>query len=328
MKEKLTAIDGWLLSLSENRQFNGAILVSKNNKPDLIRVYGYEDLKRQKHLSSFPYNDVTIRHLLTHTSGIADYIDLALKDYFSFFTNVSFYLNQSMVNLFYNGKPYKFKDHYTVLTSADVLNMIIKHRDERYFLSGEKYLYSNSGYVILSLIVESVAGQSFESFLDKEIFIPLKMKNTSFWNLFTKPNKIKNRVQGTNGKRLNDYSWMDGVSGDGSIFSSIEDFIKWDDALKNHKLISENEFNEALIPFITSKNDTSYYGFGWSLNKNGSNISHTGSWLGAVTYINRNLNTDAMLVLLESSTSKYSYEIRKEVQRVLHNSKSHMFFTK
>ena len=64
------------------------------------------------------------------------------------------------------------------------------------------------------------------------------------------------------------------------------------------------------------------------INKNGSNISHTGSWLGAVTYINRNLDTDAMFVLLESSASKYSYEIRKEVQRVLHNSKSHMFFTK
>ena len=182
--------------------------------------------------------------------------------------------------------------------------------------------------MILSLIVESVAGQSFESFLDQEIFIPMKMKNTSFWNLFTKPNKIKNRVQGTNGKRLNDYSWMDGVSGDGSIFSSIEDFLKWDDALKNHSLLPENEFNEALTPFITSRGDTSYYGFGWGLNKNGSNISHTGSWLGAVTYINRNLDTDAMFVLLESSASKYSYEIRKEVQRVLHNSKSHMFFTK
>ena len=249
MKEKLRAIDGWLLSLSENRKFNGAILVSKNNKPDLIKTYGYEDLNRekplsnqssfrlgsvskqftamalmilknqdrleyndpvQKYLSSFPYSDVTIRHLLTHTSGIADYIELALKDYFSFFTNISFYLNQSMVNLFYTGKPHEFKDHYTVLTSADVLSMVSKHRDKRYFLSGEKYLYSNTGYVILSLIVESVAGQSFESFLDQEIFIPMKMENTSFWNLFTKPNKIKNRVQGTNGKRLNDYSWMDG----------------------------------------------------------------------------------------------------------------------
>ena len=189
MKEKLRLIDGWLLSLSENRKFNGAILVSKNNKPDLIKTYGYEDLKRQKplsnqssfrlgsvskqftamalmilknqgileyddpvqkYLSSFPYSDVTIRHLLTHTSGIADYIELALEDYFSFFTNISFYMNQSIVNLFYTGKPHEFKDHYTVLTSADVLSMISKYRDKRYFLSGEKYLYSNTGYVILS----------------------------------------------------------------------------------------------------------------------------------------------------------------------------------
>ena len=52
MKEKLRSIDGWLLSLSENRKFNGAILVSKNNKPDLIKTYGYEDLKRQNPLSN------------------------------------------------------------------------------------------------------------------------------------------------------------------------------------------------------------------------------------------------------------------------------------
>mgnify|MGYP004158185265 CR=1 FL=1 len=62
-----------------------------------------------------------------------------------------------------------------------------------------------------------------------------------------------------------------------------------------------------------------------SLNENGNSISHGGSWLGAVTYIYRKLDTNGMLVLLESSTSKYSYEIRKEIQRVLNNTEPHMF---
>ena len=367
MQEKLKSIDHWLLKLSKEKKFNGSILVSKDNEPDLIKTYGYQDLQReipltlqssfrlgsvskqftamaimilqkqgrleyddpvQKYLPVFPYRDVSIRHLLTHTSGIADYMDLSLKEYFSLFTKISFYLNQSMVNLFYNGEPSEYKDHYTVLTSKDVLRIVSKHSSKRLFLSEDKYLYSNTGYVILSLIVETISEKPFETFLDEEIFYPLNMKNSSFWNLFTEKGKLSNRVQGTNGKRLNDYSWMDGVSGDGAVFLSIEDFLKWDKAIKNNSLISQSEFNEALNPFISSRGDTTYYGFGWSLSENGNIISHGGSWLGAVTYIYRKLDTNSMFVLLESSTSRYSYEIRKEIQRILNNTEPHMFFWK
>ena len=364
MQEKLTSIDRWLYSLSKEKQFNGAILISNKNKPDLMNIYGYQDVNKeipltlqssfrlgsiskqftamaimilhnkqrleyddpvQKYLPTFPYSDVTIRNLLTHSSGIADYMDLAFKEYFSFFTKIGFYLNQSMVNIFYKGEPSKYKDHYTVLTSEDVLRMISKYHSKRIFLSNERYLYSNSGYVILSLIVEAVTGKTFELFLDEEIFNPLDMENSSFWNLFTSENKISNRVQGTNGDRLNDFSWMDGVSGDGSIFMSIEDFIKWDRALESYSLIPQSEFNKALEPFISSKGDTTYYGFGWSLSKSKNSISHSGSWLGAVTYIYRKIDTNSMFVFLESSTSKYSYEIRKEIQKVLNNSEPYMF---
>ena len=364
MPVKLEAIDRWLFTLSKENKFNGAILISKNNIPDLMKAYGYEDFVKEKlltpqssfrlgsvskqftamavmilntqgrlkyddpvqeYLPSFPYSDVSIRHLLTHTSGIADYMDLALKEYFSLFTKIGFYLNQSMVNLFYSGKPSEYKDHYTVLTSESVLKMIKKHSEKRFFKAGEKYLYSNTGYVILSLIVETISDKNFESFLDEEIFIPLEMKNSSFWNLFTGPGKLAKRVEGTNGKRLNDYSWMDGVSGDGSVFLSIEDFLKWDRALTTNYLIPESNFNEALQPFISPKRDTIFYGFGWSLSKNGASISHGGSWLGAVTYIYRKLDTEAMFVLLESSTSKYSYVIRKEISRVLNNTGPHNF---
>ena len=367
MQVKLVSIDKWLLKLSKDKKFNGAILVSKDNEPDLIKTYGYQDLQKeipltlqssfrlgsvskqftamaimilhkqgrleyddpiQKYLPTFPYNDVSIRNLLIHSSGIADYMDLALKDYFSMFTKIGFYFNQSMVNIFYNGEPSEYKDHYTILTSKDVLRMVGKYSSERLFLSGDRYLYSNTGYVILSLIVETVSEKSFETFLDEEIFYPLEMKNSSFWNLFTKKGKLSNRVQGTNGNRLNDYSWLDGVSGDGSVFLSIEDFLKWDKAIINNSLTSQSEFDEALNPFVSSMGDTTYYGFGWSLNENGNSISHGGSWLGAVTYIYRNLLTNSMFVLLESSTSKYSYEIRKEIQRVLNKTEPHMFIWK
>ena len=129
MAEKLTAIDHWLLALSKKRKFNGAILISKDNKPDLMKTYGYQDFKRekllthqssfrlgsvskqftamalmilnnqgklqyddsvQKYLPSFPYHDVSIRHLLTHTSGIADYMNLALKNILVYLQRLGF----------------------------------------------------------------------------------------------------------------------------------------------------------------------------------------------------------------------------------------------
>ena len=96
------------------------------------------------------------------------------------------------------------------------------------------------------------------------------------------------RVEGTNKSQLNDYTWLDGIAGDGAVFLSIEDFINWDRSLANHTLVSDSTFHEAITPFITTRGDTSYYGFGWGLSKKRPNMDHSGGWVGALTYIYRN----------------------------------------
>jgi CubicO group peptidase (beta-lactamase class C family) len=273
----------------------------------------------QNFLPKFPYSNVSIRHLLTHTSGIPDYEDLVLRHYLSFFTLLFFTTDQSMDNLFYTGEPGLFKDRYEILTMKDVLSLVVRYQDQKKFEPGERYSYSNTAYVLLAYIVEIVSGQAFETFLDENIFEYLGMENSSVWNLLSISDKLPNRVEGIYGNRLNDYTWLDGIAGDGAVFVSAEDFLKWDRALASHTLVSPAVSKEATTPFITVSGDTSYYGFGWRLSKEGDLMNHTGSWVGALTYISRRPKNRSMFVLLDSSTNKYYFEIRDKIIKILND---------
>tara|TARA_B100001142_G_scaffold122195_1_gene124070 strand:- start:83 stop:1261 length:1179 start_codon:yes stop_codon:yes gene_type:complete len=349
-------IDNWLTELSLKNYFNGAILISVNGKVELMNTYGYSNLARTKPLTAqssfrlasvskqftataimilkeqgklsyddnvksylvdFPYEDVTIRHLLTHTSGIPDYESLVLKFKNKSSTKYFYRTGQSKENIVYKGDPSLYKNQHDILSMKDVLDLVIRYSDKRKFLAGDKYKYSNTGYVLLAYIVEKISEQTFESFMDDHIFTPLEMKNSSVWNLNTSSGKLDNRVEGTNKNRLNDYTWMDGVAGDGAVFVSIEDFIKWDESLTNNTIISKSTFNESITPFITNNSDTSYYGFGWSLDNKDTSIDHTGSWVGAQTYIYKNPENGLLFVLLDSSTNKYMRKIRSAILELI-----------
>ena len=176
-QEKLDSIDKWLAELADKRRFNGSIVISRNSTPLLMNAYGYADQERtiplterscfrlasvskqftamammllkergliefddlvKNFLPEFPYSSVSIRHLLTHTSGIPDYEDLVLSHYLSFFTFLFFTTGQSMDNLFYTGDPGLFKDRYDILTMKDVLSLVVKYRDQKKFEPGER----------------------------------------------------------------------------------------------------------------------------------------------------------------------------------------------
>jgi len=357
-EDAIKKIDKWLDHLSLKEEFNGAILIAKDGRVDLMKAYGFSDLERTKrltkkssfrlasvskqftamaimilkeqgklyfddpvlnYLTNFPYPDVTIRHLLTHTSGLPDYEKLVLQLDNKLSTKYFYRTGQSKENITYEGEPSLYKEHHYILSMEDVLELVIENREKRKFMAGEKFKYSNTGYVLLAYIVEKISGQTFESFMDQQIFIPLSMKNSSVWNLNTAAGKLEDRVQGTNNNKLNDFTWMDGIAGDGAVFICIEDFMKWDRSLANYTIVSDTTFQEAVTPFITSAGDTSYYGFGWSLSENGSDMAHAGAWVGALTYIYRNPENGLLFVLLDSSTNQDMGKIRKSILKSLKN---------
>ncbi|HEX2122100.1 MAG TPA: serine hydrolase domain-containing protein [Thermoanaerobaculia bacterium] len=174
---------------SITKQFTAAAILELNlNLDDDIR----------KWLPSLPVQGVTVRHLLTHTSGLIDYEDVIPE-----------------------GTTAQLRD-------ADVLRLL-ELQDRTYFTPGTSYRYSNSGYALLALIVEKASGQSFATFLRGRIFRPLRMHNTVAFE--DGVSSVPNRAYGT----PRDQSLTSAVLGDGGIYSSVDDLAKWDAALYDPK---------------------------------------------------------------------------------------------
>jgi CubicO group peptidase (beta-lactamase class C family) len=193
---------------------------------------------------------VTLRHLLSHTSGLIDYEDVMPQ-------NITGQLHDT-----------------------DVLR-ILEKQDRGYFAPGSRYRYSNSGYALLALVVGRASGQDFASFLRQRIFRPLGMDDTVALeegrsNVVRRAygySKIDNRWVRT------DQSPTSAVLGDGGIYSSIEDLIKWDAALYDDRLLKQSSLKLAFSPATsTSEPDVPFYGFGWRIN--GETLWHSGESIG------------------------------------------------
>ncbi|MEL7163293.1 MAG: serine hydrolase domain-containing protein, partial [Bacteroidota bacterium] len=183
---------------------------------------------------------------------------------------------------------------------------------------GTAFAYSNTNYVLLAGIIEATSGKSFEAFLREELFTPLEMPNTRVWNLVsgekTFPNKTGGFGRFAGRIKVLKPDFLDGVAGDGAVFSSIEDFLIWDRFWTGNELISDDLLQQAFVPGQLQGNETSKYGFGWALEE--GYHWHNGSWLGAMTHIARNPERGTLLVILDNSQNIRLGDIAREVESV------------
>jgi CubicO group peptidase (beta-lactamase class C family) len=224
--------------------------------------------------SDFPAyaRDITVRHLLTHTAGLPEYEDLMDSTW---------------------TPTHQIQDE-------EVLRLLTQQQKPK-FAPGTSWEYSNSGYVVLGLIVAKVSHQSFGDFLHQRIFQPLHMEHTlAFVN---GRNSVPNRAYGhsRNGAIFTetDQSSTSATLGDGGIYSNVEDLAKWDAALANHTLLTEQEMSPALLP-----TGPHAYGFGWFLNpyKNHPRMWHTGETMGFRTVIERFPKDRLTVIVLANRT--------------------------
>jgi CubicO group peptidase (beta-lactamase class C family) len=226
---------------------------------------------------------ITVRHLLNHTSGLPDYEELMPP------TDPSLPVEQVQI-----------KD-------GGVLDLL-KIQKSGKFAPGSRWAYSNSGYVVLGLVVEKVSGRPFGEFLHDRIFVPLKMANTLAYE--RGKNEVPDRAYGhTNengGWRETDQSPTSATLGDGGVYSSLSDLAKWDEALRLHTLLSEPEMRPGLTPVqvadgppVEPDGAPSAYGFGWFLNpwKGHARMWHYGETMGFRTAIQR-LTDDGLTVIV------------------------------
>lgn len=284
-KEPLNQYTSFELA-SVSKQFTAMAIVLLKSKGQL----SYDD-KITKYLPTLKkYGDVTIKQLLQHTSGIPDY--MAVLD--SVWT-----------------------DSTKIATNKDVISILAKLEPEPLFAPGKKWTYSNTGYVLLASIVEKVSGTDFSQFLTKHIFLPLNMKNSFVYNRRQHPRKIKNSALGyiydSTLKRnmlpdsipgMSNYVYcLDGIVGDGMVNSSATDLLLWDRALANGKLVKGELLKEIFTPGVLTNGEEVDYGFGWTLDNQppiGKIASHSGSWPGFITYIERDLDKDITIIMLQN----------------------------
>jgi CubicO group peptidase (beta-lactamase class C family) len=210
---------------------------------------------------------ITIRHLLTHTSGLQEYEALFLRG--------------GMIDEDYPRSSKRAAGNFEP-TSADVLRLLadetLRHAP------GEHWEYGNSGYVLLAQIIERISGQSFSEFLRRHIFLPLGMNNSLLYDETRPevPNRATSYLADEETYQDIDYTPLNLIYGQDGIYSTAEDMIKWCRSLGSEQLVAADAWQQAFTTDRLKVGANTGYGFGWFLgaSRNLRRVAHTGSWAG------------------------------------------------
>lgn len=244
-----------------------------------------------KFFPGFPkYGDsITIRHLLTHTSGLVDYESL-------------------------------MPDTQTVQIHDEGVLQLLSSIDSTYFKPGQEYRYSNSAYSLLSLIVERVSGEPFAGFLRTRIFEPLGMKSTVAFEegISTVQNRAYGYSRTDSGWVFRDQSSTSAVLGDGGIYSSVEDLRLWDRALSAGKVLPPELQKEAWTSATLNDGSKTNYGYGWYLDpyEGMARQYHGGSTMGFRNVLMRFPDQHLTIIILTNRNEGEPATIAERIAKV------------
>lgn len=230
------------------------------------------------------WSGITVRHLLTHTSGLGDYPeDFSMrKDY--------------------------TEDEFMEMVRAQALA----------FAPGEKWSYSNLGYLSLGVLIHKVTGKFYGDFLQERVFRPLGMKST---RVISEEDIVPHRAAGyrlKNGE-LKNQQWVSqslNTTADGCLYFNADDLAKWAEALDQKRLLSQGSYGEMWSSVKLNDGTTAPYGFGWGVTKTAGGhrlLEHGGVWQGFASYIARHPDDQLTVVVL---CNRFGASARHIAQRV------------
>ena len=233
------------------------------------------------------WRDITLRHLLTHTSGMTDY-----------------------------PPDFDMRRDYT----EDELWARIKPIPLA-FKPGEKWSYSNLAYVTLGILIHKVSGKFYGDFLQERVFKPLEMSTA---RIISEEDIIPNRAAGyrvANGQ-LKNQSWVSSslnTTADGALYLTVYDMAKWDAALYTEKLLKRSSLEQMWTPVKLNDGKTFPYGFGWGLgNIRGHHvIEHGGSWQGFKAQISRYVDDKLTIILFANQTRANQAKLAHDVAGII-----------
>ncbi|MGB5371354.1 MAG: serine hydrolase domain-containing protein [Flavobacteriaceae bacterium] len=239
------------------------------------------------HFWTYPvFKDITVQQLIDHTSGIADYDAAFMEDW----------------------------DRSKIVENRDVLDWLATDPPPL-FQAGTKWEYSNTAYLVLALLVEKVSGQEFSAYAKKQVFDKAGMSRTNFYNL-AKPIDIPERANCYEKDSLGAWSkvdgfFMNGIMGDGAVYSSLNDYFEYDRALRNKTIVSKASHElifkptsmvlpeTAKYPFPFLKGADERYAMGWFVTDDFA--LHSGSWYGTRTMVVRDMGRPLTLAIFLNS---------------------------
>jgi CubicO group peptidase (beta-lactamase class C family) len=238
------------------------------------------------------WRGITVRHLLTHTSGIPDYADSTL-DY---------------------RRPYSEADLVRLATRLPLQ-----------FAPGERWSYSNTGYLLLGAVIRKVTGRFYGDFLRERIFGPTGMRTA---RIISESDIVRHRAAGyemTDG-RLQNQAWVSpelNTTADGSLYFSVRDLSAWAIALNHGAVPGRTVLEQSWTPVRLNNGGTYPYGFGWWIGEQRGyrQIGHTGSWQGFKTSIQRYPEFGLTVIVLanlgEAEPAAISYGIAGIIEPAL-----------
>ncbi|CAH1211372.1 serine hydrolase domain-containing protein [Paenibacillus sp. JJ-223] len=349
LKERAAQLSALMEHIREQEHFNGVILIAKQGIPLLCDAMGIAEFSKDRvrtlttdsmfelasvskpitalgiirlhqlgklewddpvsrWLPDLPYPGITIRHLLTHTSGLPDYMELFAKKW-----NPA----QKAVN-------------------NDVMDMLAAHRPASLFAPNDSWMYSNTGYIMLAILIERISGQSYAAFLSEQIFQPLSMTRTRVYNRRFDPGPVpKDYAWGYVYRlehggyvlpdmvpELNYVDYLDGLQGDGMVNSTVMDLLRLDRALYDDKFIHPQLREAMFAPVVLNNGESFDYGFGWLIEYHdqlGKMVWHSGGWPGYATLFKRYIEQDTTLILLQNGEREFAYtqQLIQSIEQIL-----------
>ncbi len=314
-------IDRFMIDLHKRRNFNGNVLIAKKGKILYENTFGWADYLHRDSLKidsrfelasitktmtstaililaergklklsqnvkeffpNFPYDSITVELLLTHRSGMMNYV------------------------YFVDGLWKKQrKDERKGITNMDVMDLIAEHKPNPYNKPNRSFHYNNSNYMVLAAIIEKVTGTSYSDFMKANVFIPAGMKNTA---VYSKAVYDTIPVDVVGHDRTWRYSvvqnFLDGPVGDKGVYSTVEDLYLFDQALRKGRLLKKENLDSAYIGRNERSRGHFNYGYGWrTFDAPGQKVVyHTGWWHGFRHIYLRDLKNDITIVLLTNLT--------------------------
>ncbi len=342
-------IDSLINSYNLSQQFSGSVLVADDGKILINKAYGYLNLdavkeldeqsvfeiaslskqftamlimmlreenklayddKIEKHLPNIGYGDVTIRHLLTHTSGFSE------RQFFR-------WAGQNM-------------DPSRIYTNEIILTYLDKEKPQLVFEPGSKWEYSNVGYFMLALIIERISGQDYVQFLNDRILEPLEMNNSGIFSQQHKGEQMENYAFGKvynpkDSAFISSFgmAWSDSLYGGVGILSNTSDLFKWDQALYSERLLPQELLLDAFESHKFSKDSSSNYGFGWFVKEGhmingincGKRLDHYGLWPGYESSIVRYTDYKKTIIVLSNQSPSVKDDLVDEISGIIFSNK-------